>query len=269
MIFKDRVSQHPNRRKLIKLDENKQPIDDPIIVDIERDDVLEGVTQIGEPVTADKLNKGNWRDDKSLSFTKLGDGEQDPAPSSDKTQIFTRRDRSTWLLAPESTAPVEIGTSASVFSTDLPKALGTASAGSSNIASRSDHIHQLPTAEQLGANPAITSNSFTRASTSPNTNVTLAGWWVRNGNVLQIFGKATITANDVVFPMRGIADIAGFTGTAPIFGHAVSSFSSTNHGTDNWHSFYQGNANLEVRMSDSAGGTQEHSIIVTLVFNAI
>ena len=110
MKFVERVSKHPDRRKLIKVDVDGNRVDEPMIVDIMRDDDFEGVTQHGTPITADRLNQGNWRGDKSLSFKKLAKDDEEPIPTANATQIFTRPDGRTWLLAPGNLrAPVEIG----------------------------------------------------------------------------------------------------------------------------------------------------------------
>ena len=110
MKFEERISRYPDRRKLIKLDNYGNVIDEPIIVDIVRDDSIEGVEKQGTPLTAERMNQGNWRKDKTLSFKKLQEGEQAPSSSIDSTQIFTSPDGRTWLLAPgHMKTPVEIG----------------------------------------------------------------------------------------------------------------------------------------------------------------
>jgi len=110
MKFEERVSKHPNRRILVKLDSQGNPTEQPIIVDILRDESIEGVEKQGTPITAERLNEGNWRTDKSLSFKKLTPGEQEPSTKIDETQIYTTSDGKSWLLAPGNTSTrVEIG----------------------------------------------------------------------------------------------------------------------------------------------------------------
>ena len=118
MKFEARSSKHPNRRKLVKLDAYGNPTDAPIIVDIIRDDVVEGNEVPGTPITADRLNEGNWRGDQTISWTKLGTGDPDPTSVIDRAQMFTRADGRTWILAPgHLSTPIEVGiiTSTRVF----------------------------------------------------------------------------------------------------------------------------------------------------------
>jgi len=97
--FIARKSDHPYRRKLYKLDEHGNRIDGAILVDIVRDDVAEGVTEHGTPITAEKLNEGNWQCDESVVFTKRADNT-DPESIIDKTQIYTKANGETWLMPP-------------------------------------------------------------------------------------------------------------------------------------------------------------------------
>lgn len=124
MEFKERVSNHPTRRKLYKLvegDNGELVRKDPYLVEIERDDALEELEEPGTLISAENLNKGNWRDETSMSFEMLKDGDPDPKPSIDKTQIFTRPDGTTWLLAPGAAVPKEIGAGTKVVINETPE----------------------------------------------------------------------------------------------------------------------------------------------------
>ena len=57
----------------------------------------------------------------------------------------------------ETPAPIEVEIvtgAATPLSTDTPEDLGTAAAGVSTDASRSDHVHAMPSAADVGADPA-------------------------------------------------------------------------------------------------------------------
>jgi len=100
--FIARGSKFPNRRKLVKLDANGNVTGEPIIVDIIRDSVTEGNEVPGTPITTDRLNEGNWRTQKTLSFTKMPVDEShgEVTPIIDRSQIYTLGDGSTWLKPP-------------------------------------------------------------------------------------------------------------------------------------------------------------------------
>jgi len=66
--------------------------DDPEITDMEK---------VGTPLSAENLNKGNWRDDPSLSFRTLAAGEAEPEVDASKTQIYTKPNGDIWVLPPD------------------------------------------------------------------------------------------------------------------------------------------------------------------------
>jgi hypothetical protein len=102
MEFTNRVSEFPNRKKLIKVDENNVPIvgEEPILVNI---DEAEGIVHVpGTPIDVETLNKGNWRDDESLSFKQKEDNE-DPPEKDGETQIITKANGETWIIPPAGT----------------------------------------------------------------------------------------------------------------------------------------------------------------------
>ena len=99
MEFTNRVSEFPEKKRIIKVDENNVPIpgEEPILVNIEK---AEGAIYTdGTPITAANLNKGNWRDDESLSFKQMTDDIIPPAKT-DETQIVTKANGETWLIPP-------------------------------------------------------------------------------------------------------------------------------------------------------------------------
>ena len=66
MNFTNRQTQFPGKKKLVKVDENNIPIpNEPhILVNVVKDEG--NITDEGTPISAENLNKGNWRDDNSL-----------------------------------------------------------------------------------------------------------------------------------------------------------------------------------------------------------
>jgi len=100
MRFMNRETQFPGRRKLIKVDENNVPIanEAPMLVRIAMDEGM--VFAKGTPVSTESLNKGNWRDDNSLSFAKRS-GSDLPDSRANETQIVTLPDGETWIIPPE------------------------------------------------------------------------------------------------------------------------------------------------------------------------
>jgi|GEM_PF-1689589 len=109
MKFIERQTQFPGKRKVIMVDENNQPLvgEEPVSVNIVRD---EGTVDIeGTPISAENLNKGNWRDDTSLSFKKAENNTLPPAKATE-TQIVTKDNGETWLIPPalSNKAPKEL-----------------------------------------------------------------------------------------------------------------------------------------------------------------
>jgi len=101
MNFTDRKVQCAGKRKLIKVDSNNVPIanEPEILVNILKDEG--SIINEGTLINAEALNKGNWRDDKSLSFTKL-DNDTLPNAKANETQIVTKQNGETWLVPPAS-----------------------------------------------------------------------------------------------------------------------------------------------------------------------
>ena len=99
MEFTNREMQYPGKRKLIKVDEEnkKIPNEPEILVNIVKDEG--NVISEGTPITAEDLNKGNWRDDDSLSFQMSTDAVPRNAKAAE-TQIVTTADGSTWIVPP-------------------------------------------------------------------------------------------------------------------------------------------------------------------------
>jgi len=98
MKFTDRVSDFPDRKKIIKVDENNVSTgEEPILVNIVKEEGT--VYTEGTPIDAESLNKGNWRDDESLSF-KQKENNGDTQAKTGETQIVTDVDGKTWLIPP-------------------------------------------------------------------------------------------------------------------------------------------------------------------------
>jgi len=99
MIFKNRETQFPGKKKIIKVDANNVPLpgEAPILVNVYKDEG--SVYAEGTPINAENLNKGNWRDDESLSFKAQGDNNL-PAAKAAETQIITKANGETWLVPP-------------------------------------------------------------------------------------------------------------------------------------------------------------------------
>ncbi|MDR0462099.1 MAG: hypothetical protein LBG88_02060 [Christensenellaceae bacterium] len=99
MQFKNREVQFTNRKWLVKVDENGVPIqgEPQILVTIEKAEG--GVIREGTPINTENLNKGNWRDDDSISFEQRKD---DILPGADatRTQIVTLSNGETWIVPP-------------------------------------------------------------------------------------------------------------------------------------------------------------------------
>ena len=99
MIFKNREAQYPGRRRLIIVDSNNDDKGEPhILVQIVKDEG--SITENGTPINAENLNKGNWRDDKSVSFRMLDPNTQLPNAQADDTQIVTDEHGKTWVIPP-------------------------------------------------------------------------------------------------------------------------------------------------------------------------
>jgi len=87
-----------------------------MIVEIVRDDEVEGLLEQGTPINAEELNKLNSQDDDGVIFTRRSDNT-DPEPIDDKTQIYTKRSGETWLLPPGEKTPIKLGIPAETVGT--------------------------------------------------------------------------------------------------------------------------------------------------------
>jgi len=99
MKFIDREAQYPGRRKITKVDDDNVPMagEKPFLVNIER---AEGrIDEEGTPIDTENLNKGNWRDDDSLSFRKR-DNNDLPDQKEAETQIITKDNGEIWAIPP-------------------------------------------------------------------------------------------------------------------------------------------------------------------------
>ncbi|MCL2621660.1 MAG: hypothetical protein FWD32_01345 [Firmicutes bacterium] len=147
MEFIEREVQFPNRKKLTKISENGNEV----VVDIENQEGT--ITVAGTQITADVLNKGNWRDDKSVSFEKLTNNNLPVA--NEKTQIVTKADGSTWVIPPQNLGnPKEIGVTSGI-ETDIATALNNANTANINA---NNALNQL-TVVSNAANSAAASAS--------------------------------------------------------------------------------------------------------------
>jgi len=110
MKFVNRETQFPGRKKITEIQGHNVPLEEgQIIAYIEKD---EGAVYVnGTPVNAENLNKGNWRDDESLSFKQRNNNNTVP-PKEGETQIVTYANGKTFVIAP--TGPKEIGDAGSV-----------------------------------------------------------------------------------------------------------------------------------------------------------
>ena len=99
MKFTENKKQFPGRKRIIKVDAfNVQiPNTEEIYVRMER---AEGDGEEGTPVTAENLNKGNWRDDESVSFISLKDNHL-PVAKTGEAQIVTKLNGEVWIIRPD------------------------------------------------------------------------------------------------------------------------------------------------------------------------
>ena len=99
MKFKNRETQFPGKKKIIKVDANNVPLpgEAPIIVNVYKDEGT--VYAEGTPITAENLNKGNWRDDESLSFKQRNNNNAVTAKAGE-TQIITDANGKTFVVPP-------------------------------------------------------------------------------------------------------------------------------------------------------------------------
>ena len=100
MKFIDREAQYLGRKKITKVGQtDNKPIagEEPFFVNIERAEGI--IDEEGTPINAENLNKGNWRDDDSISFKKM-DNNVLPNADMSETQIVTTADGKTWLIPP-------------------------------------------------------------------------------------------------------------------------------------------------------------------------
>jgi len=98
MKFVNREAQFLGRREIREVDKStNKPTGVTTYVYIDK---KEGnVTVEGTPIDADNLNKGNWRDDDSLSFKMMNPGEL-PGAKATETQIVTDAEGRTWIIPP-------------------------------------------------------------------------------------------------------------------------------------------------------------------------
>ena len=99
MKFMNRETEFPGRKKLIKVDENNTPLvsEIPVLVNVVKDEGI--VYAEGTPISAENLNKGNWRDDDSLSFKARGNNTL-PSAKPAETQVITKANGRTWIIPP-------------------------------------------------------------------------------------------------------------------------------------------------------------------------
>lgn len=102
MQFTNRETEFPGLKRLIKVDGNNVPIpnEDAIFVNIENVDGT--IHEPGTPIDVDALNRGNWRDNKSISFTKMYADDLPPVRENE-TQIVTKSNGETWIIPPSGT----------------------------------------------------------------------------------------------------------------------------------------------------------------------
>jgi len=116
MKFTNRETQYPGKRRLVKVHPNNDPIigEPEIFVNIIKE---EGTVSVeGTPIDAENLNKGNWRDDESLSF-KQRSADLPFSSKAGETQIVTDTDGETWIIPPatsngQNKAPIKVANSA-------------------------------------------------------------------------------------------------------------------------------------------------------------
>ena len=99
MKFVNRETQFPGKRRLIKVGPDNVPIvgEPEVLVNIVKE---EGIVNVeGTPITAENLNKGNWRDDDSLSFKQRTDNAL-PDEEAEVTQLVTTANGETWIIPP-------------------------------------------------------------------------------------------------------------------------------------------------------------------------
>jgi len=98
MKFINRETEFPGKVRLIRIDSNGNTIDDEeifaYIIKEENPVYVEGT-----PITAENLNKGNWRDDDCLSFKQRTTNASIP-PKAGETQIVTDAEGETWIIPP-------------------------------------------------------------------------------------------------------------------------------------------------------------------------
>ena len=90
MEFRNRTVQTPNRVRLEKVSGYSD------IYDMYKEEGT--VSEDGTKLNQDNLNKGNWRDDDTISFTNLGENDSLPASQEDKTQICAKANGEIWAV---------------------------------------------------------------------------------------------------------------------------------------------------------------------------
>ena len=90
MEFSDRKTRF---KKFRKTDQDGEPLSEEFFALI-----TDEVTEEGTPLNAENLNKGNWRDDDTISFASYYGASINPQPFA--TQLYTAKDGETWLVPP-------------------------------------------------------------------------------------------------------------------------------------------------------------------------
>jgi len=108
MEFIERTANVPGRKRIKRLDSNNQVVAEELVY-IERDD--EPIND-GTPINAENMNKGNWRDDDSVSFVTSKNNAL-PVAEDNKTKIVTKIDGAVaevWVVRPNGKGhPFKIG----------------------------------------------------------------------------------------------------------------------------------------------------------------
>ena len=92
MEFSDRKTKF---KKFRKTDQDGEPLSEEFFALI-----TDEVTEEGTPLNAENLNKGNWRDDDTISFASQKSANTVVYPKENTTKIYTGDDGETWIVPP-------------------------------------------------------------------------------------------------------------------------------------------------------------------------
>jgi len=186
MKFINRETQYPGRRQLIKVDEyNNQMVgEEPMLVNIVKD---EGIVSVeGTSVDAENLNKGNWRDDDSLSFRQRSDDILPPAEAGE-TRMITKMNGEIWLIPPAGSGqPMKVANSVGT----AIKVNGNAEAEIGFTSDPQTQITSVKNTAEIAGNTAVSAMGVANSRSVVNVNGIKADIDFTSDPQTQIDGKA-------------------------------------------------------------------------------